>query len=175
MSTDIKRRIESYEAASAGLIKHIFDLIYDAVFNFRTKETIDIIIAIEGYSYASIGATHKTGELGSIFRREIMYGLACLKIASRWEAVIIEVPPTVLKKFATGKGNAKKAAVVSMLSRKYDIEFSTDDQADAFCLSLIGLCVKGMATTTLHEAKIVSEIQRHIFKEVSKFTESTED
>jgi hypothetical protein len=57
---------------------------------------------------------------------------------------IAEVPPTVLKKFICGKGNANKAAVVSAATRRYSEEFDSDNQADAYVLARMGLVVLGL-------------------------------
>lgn len=44
------------------------------------------------------------------------------------------IPPTVIKKTITGKGNAKKDEVRICLERKYGVEFENEDISDAFAL-----------------------------------------
>lgn len=91
-------------------------------------------VFIEGYSFGhNMAGHHDIVEYGSLLR----YGLLPL-------AQVFEVAPATLKKFATGKGNAQKVAVVGALSRKYDVAFQTDDEYDAFALYLLGLCVAGV-------------------------------
>lgn len=51
---------------------------------------------------------------------------------------VSEVSPAARAKYATGKGNAGKAAVVSAVTRRYDREFGTDDEADALVLAAMG-------------------------------------
>ena len=47
---------------------------------------------------------------------------------------LIYYPPRSIKKKLTGNGNAKKEDVRKMLEEKYGIEFSNDDQSDAFAV-----------------------------------------
>lgn len=62
------------------------------------------LVVIEGYSFGSKGrATFNIGELGGVIR------LAC----HRAHTSVLECPPTVVKKLATGKGNASKDEVLA--------------------------------------------------------------
>jgi len=45
------------------------------------------------------------------------------------------VPPTVLKKHITGKGNCKKELMLLKIFKKYGIEFEDNNIADAFALA----------------------------------------
>lgn len=82
-------------------------------------------VAIEGYSYSSRATqAHKAGELGglvrhSLWRRHIPY---------------IDVPPSCVKKYATGRGNADKDAVIHAAIRRGGDLYTgtTNDEADAF-------------------------------------------
>ena len=56
---------------------------------------------------------------------------------------LVEVPPTTLKKFISGKGNAGKAEIVSTLSSKFGMAFKTDNAADAYGLAQLGLASQG--------------------------------
>ena len=49
------------------------------------------------------------------------------------------MPPTILKKFITGKGNAKKEDIKLALYKKYQKEFKNSDEADAYALTMFGL------------------------------------
>lgn len=53
--------------------------------------------------------------------------------------MVAEVAPTARAKYATGKGNAGKAAVVSAVSHRYGVTFGDDNTADAFVLRAMGL------------------------------------
>lgn len=95
------------------------------------------LVLIEGYSYGAKGAaTLSLAELGGVVRQRLL----------AHAMPVIEVPPSVLKKFATGRGNAGKAEVVSALSKRYDREFRTDNEADAFALAMLGLVAMGVVS-----------------------------
>ena len=86
------------------------------------------IVAVEGYAFAKRSShAHAQGELGGIVRLQLY----------RAEIPFIEIPPTNRAKFATGKGNANKAEVVSYVSAKTGIVWSgsgADDECDAWVL-----------------------------------------
>jgi crossover junction endodeoxyribonuclease RuvC len=54
---------------------------------------------------------------------------------------VVEVAPTALKKYATGKGNANKGAVIDATARRFpDIDTAADDnRCDALWLAAMGL------------------------------------
>jgi len=87
---------------------------------------------IEGYGFGARGrAVFSLGELGGILRR-----LMFVTDVPYWD-----VPPTTLKKFITGKGNANKNILLEQTFRRYGIgsEVLTDDnQVDAFGLAKLG-------------------------------------
>lgn len=87
------------------------------------------IVLVEGYSFSSRNShAHALGELGGVVR-----------VALHENGVpYVDVPPNCLKKFATGKGNASKAQVVSAISARTGVVFDTDDEADAWVLAEIG-------------------------------------
>ena len=87
-------------------------------------------VFIEGYSLGSRGrAVFDTAEFGGLLRFQLLPFL------------VYEVPPTTLKKFTAGKGNAGKTAVVAALTHRYGVMFGTDDEYDAFGLAKLGACV----------------------------------
>ena len=82
-------------------------------------------VGYEGYSFGSKGqAVISLGELGGIYR------------VALWEhgIRILEVPPGVLKKFATGNGNAKKEQMIAEAIRRLGYTGHSDDEADALWL-----------------------------------------
>lgn len=92
------------------------------------------LLLIEEYAYNAKGSSGVTlGELGGILRHRIL-GIA---------DYTAEVPPQIPKKFVTGKGNASKLQVVQALARRYNMEFKTDNEADAFALAKLGRVVAG--------------------------------
>jgi crossover junction endodeoxyribonuclease RuvC len=101
-----------------------------AFLRIKISELIDIyhrpiVVGIEGYSYGSRGRTFEIGELGGIIR---------LLMAEKNLTTYI-IPPTSLKKFATGKGNCGKPQVGVAVYRKWKMEFPSDDICDAYVLA----------------------------------------
>jgi len=91
------------------------------------------LILIEGYAFNAKGSSSiSLGELGMLVR----YFLKDL-------GMMIEVPPTALKKFITGKGNSSKVEVASSLSSKFGKIFKSDNVADAYGLAQLGLAIMG--------------------------------
>ena len=88
-------------------------------------------ICLEDYAYGvgKSGRLFDIGELGG-----------CLKLLflSRGLPIIL-VPPTVLKKFVTGKGNASKQEVMRDLKQKWGRSFVSSDMADAYALRLLAM------------------------------------
>lgn len=84
-------------------------------------------IIIEGYSYGSRNTkfTFTAGELGGAIK------LWCYENNLKLEIV----PPTIIKKFITGKGNSKKNQMLLNIYKKYGIEIKDDNIADAFSLN----------------------------------------
>src|SRR5690606_30603766 len=72
-------------------------------------------IYLEGYSYGSKGAAVTSiCEFGGILRSYLL---------DTHDAPLLEVAPTTLKKFCTGKGAGKKEMVIAHLMKRYDVEF----------------------------------------------------
>lgn len=93
------------------------------------------IVLIEDYTYGQGRQAHQIGELGGVLR------LALDDVGVRW----VPVNASTVKKFATGKGNAKKAAVVAAVTHRTGRETPDDDIADATAIYCIGLALQGLA------------------------------
>lgn len=93
--------------------------------------------AIEGYSFASSGL--------SLFQIGEMMGVVRYKIAQLGKLVNtmpVFIPPTALKKFATGRGNAEKSLMILAASKDpWNFEYANasgnpdDNVIDAFWLA----------------------------------------
>lgn len=86
------------------------------------------LIVIEGPSYASRG--------GSAWDRAGLWWA----ILDRWDGVpVAVVPPANRARWATGRGNADKAAVAAVAARLCpDVALTSSDAADALILALMG-------------------------------------
>lgn len=100
---------------------------------YSRAETADLVV-FEGLSYGSNdpSAQERSG-LAYLIRYELWYN----------QRPFILVPPSTLKKFVTGKGNAEKSIVIREVFRRYGCECGNDNEADACGLAVIGKCLAG--------------------------------
>ena len=89
---------------------------------------IDLIV-MEGYANAAKFGREAAGELG---------GQVKTVIWEEWGGAPLIVPPTSLKKFVTGSGAAKKNTMLMGVYKQWGVEFSDDNQADAYALEQFG-------------------------------------
>jgi len=74
-----------------------------------------------------------------------------------WSNFIL-VNPSTLKKFATGKGNCDKPAMILQAYKEFGIEFTCNDECDAFWLAQVGRAMddhwKDLSKTKIRESVI---------------------
>lgn len=109
------------------------------------------LVLIEGYSFNSRVGGERLGEFGGVVRLTLAV-LGCS---------YVEIPPAVLKKFATGKGNANKDA---MLSAAVRAGFPGDDNnaADAWWLMQMGqmyLADASDVAVTAYRAEAIAKVE----------------
>lgn len=92
------------------------------------NDFIDLVV-MEGYANAAKFGREAAGELGWAVKRTVFLVT---------EDIPLVVPPTSLKKFVTGKGNAKKNEMLLWVYKHWGESFSDDNQADAFALEKFG-------------------------------------
>lgn len=85
------------------------------------------LVCMESYSYNSKGHVFELGELGGVLK-------AFMHIRNR---PYLEVEPTTLKKYVTGKGNADKNLIPVFLLKRFGIEPVGGDAADACGCALL--------------------------------------
>lgn len=100
------------------------------------------VVAMEGYNMAPrAGRLADLGELGGILK------VALWEMGYRQDhRTLLVVPPAMVKKYATGAGNADKGAVRVGVYKRWRFEPPTDDEADAYVLARIALAVVGADT-----------------------------
>jgi crossover junction endodeoxyribonuclease RuvC len=107
-------------------------------------------ICIEGFSYGSKGKGVSTQYgIGWLIRAELI----------RNGYTYIDVPPTSVKKFATGKGNTKKDEMVLPIYKKWGFEHASDNVRDAFVLAQMA---KG-----IYDSSNLTEYQKDALKKVT--------
>ena len=87
------------------------------------------LVVIENYAFARPNQAHQIGELGGVIRlalytRKIQY---------------VEIAPSALKKYATGKGNAPKEAVLSAAFQRLSYSGYDHNESDALWLLAMAL------------------------------------
>lgn len=94
------------------------------------------VVVIEGYSFGTArqaSHAHALGELGGVIRLTLW----------RNQVPYVDVPPASLKKYATGKGRAKKELVLVEAVKRLGYEGSSNDEADALWLRAMALDAYG--------------------------------
>lgn len=67
----------------------------------------------------------------------------------------LQIPPMTLKKYAAGKGNAKKQEMLMQIYKRWGIEFNDDNAADSYALARLA---SGSVTGEIEKA-IVEQIK----------------
>ena len=104
-------------------VKFIVDTVMAHVYSFEPN-----LVVVENYSFASKFVSFTAVEINAILRWQLFDN----------HIPYILVPPTKLKKFITGKGNAKKDVMRLEVYKHWGVEAKTDDEIDAFGLALFG-------------------------------------
>ena len=94
------------------------------------------LVVIEGYSFGSQTAVAGLAELGGVVKCALF----------EMQQPFIVVPPARLKKFACGRGNAKKDEIRLAVYKRWGFEAPTNDEVDAYVLARIGLAYLGYDT-----------------------------
>lgn len=123
---DAASRVNRYE--------DLIDLAEERIKEFLPDGRRPRLVIIEGYAHAKGQGAHAIGEFGGLLRRRLVVD---------FNVSIVEVAPSKLKKFATGKGNSPKSVVASHLTKRYGVAFDSDNQADAFGLLQMGRVLVG--------------------------------
>lgn len=88
------------------------------------RQTAAELCVLEGYSFASQYKAAPMGELGGCVRF-LLYRLGI---------PFVDVPPSTLKKYATGKGNSPKDAMIAAAIRRFGFPGCDNNEADAYLL-----------------------------------------
>lgn len=110
--------------------------------------------AVEDTVVASYSAT-VMGELAGTVK------ITCLQYLKGDAKSPLKIPPTMVKKFATDKGNAKKNEVLLAVYKKWGVEFSDDNMADSF---VIARMVRGIAETS-YETAVLDKLNDPKFRD----------
>ncbi len=112
------------------------------------------LVVLEGYSYGSKGrAVFQIAELGGVIRSWLW--------TRRDDRPFVDVPPSTLKKYATGKGNAGKDEMIAAAIRRFDFGGCDNNEADAYLLWCMARHAYGepVADVPKVQAEAVSKIE----------------
>ena len=115
-------------------------------------------IAMEGTVLASHSAL-VLGELAALVKLTLWdFFEASPSVACQTPLLI---PPMTLKKYATGKGNAKKQEMLMQIYKRWGIEFNDDNAADSYALARLAAKV---ATDSV-ETAIIEQVKDPKFRD----------
>jgi len=104
---------------------------HDLILNIeKATGSLDLIV-YEGYAMGmpnGQGRLFDIGELGGVLKL-VAWGMGI---------DVLLVPPSNLKQFTTGKGNAKKDQVMASVASNWGYNITQNDEADAFALLKMG-------------------------------------
>jgi Holliday junction resolvasome RuvABC endonuclease subunit len=103
------------------------------------------IVAMEGLLYS----TKMGGALGMV------HGAVRVELWDRGIPYVV-LPPSTLKKYATGKGNATKADMRVALLRRMDLDVRDDNQVDAWWLRAAGHQLMGHPILPLPKPQVAA-------------------
>lgn len=118
-------------------------------FEYLKENGNDILdVAMEGTVLASQAAL-VLGELSATVR------LTIFDYFDDYRRFPLKVPPMTLKKYAAGKGNAKKQEMLLQIYKRWGMEFLDDNAADAYALARL------VSKTTQNEVEkaVVEQMQ----------------
>ena len=114
------------------------------------------LIVIEGFSYGSKGrGVFDIAYLGWRIREELE------RYRTEDDIPWLEVSPSQVKQFATGKGNANKEIVLQQVYKRWGVELTDNNQADAYVLAQIGRAyLSEMDNLTDFQQKVIRALRK---------------
>lgn len=98
----------------------------------EVRRTLEIwkpdLVLIEAYAHVHKGSIATVISCGTVVRMEVH------RLGLRW----LEITPSVLKKWTTGNGAAKKPQMAASAQSRWGYRSPSDDIVDAYCLARMG-------------------------------------
>lgn len=110
------------------------------------------LVVVEDFSFGSKGqAVFQIAGLGYLVRHMLW----------RNSVPTLLVPPTMLKKYVTGSGNADKSIVLKEIFKRWGKDINDDNVADAYGLARIGVAhVAGVTGLTTFQIEALEKIRK---------------
>lgn len=107
----------------------------------------DDLVCIEGFGFASQQAVQNGG---------IGWGIRMAMFRRGWSYV--EVAPSQLKKYATGKGNTKKENMAVPIFKRWGFEDTSNNVTDAYVLARIAESLHKRTVLVKEQAEVIEAI-----------------
>jgi len=114
-------------------------------------------VVMEAYGFSS-QMGHALGECGATTK------LALIHTLGMCEQVAYPTTPTPqqVKKFATGKGNAKKSEMLLAVFKRWGVDLPSEDMADAYVMARMAAGLEHPDHCTLvYEKEVLSKLEKH--------------
>jgi len=138
------RVIQPKKLSGAARLRYLRDGVRDIMIRYTSTQHA----CLEGYSLHSVNRSFDLGEVGGILR-------LCLYDMGLSFTV---VPPTTLKKFASGRGTADKEDMRRGVNQRWQVDIPQDDACDAYALAQLARAVKQNKPTTRIDAEVLKTL-----------------
>lgn len=132
------KRVQSKGHKGATLterFERLIDLTFEITEPVMHAQPVDLVV-IEAPAFSRVG--------GSNHDRSGLWWMVMRRFYRSTAIPVVEVPPSCRAKYATGKGNAGKDAVLAETVRRYpDFDINGNDVADAVVLMAMGCAAFG--------------------------------
>lgn len=116
----------------------------------KTCKGEEVKVTIEGFSYGSKGRSIST-------QYGIGWALRIMLVESKLNYT--EVPPSSLKKFATGKGDVSKDGLVLPIYKLWGFESHSDNIRDAYVLAQIARALDGKSKMFKYQEEALKKVK----------------
>lgn len=137
----IKTKPEKYRSPEER-----FEYIKNEVIRLLPDCPFVVFIAIEDYSYGSVGQSFSKAELHGLIKNALF--------TRSYE--FTQYSPNSLKKFASGKGNSGKDVVIKCVYQHWGHDLTDNNQADACVLAHMARCADGVGKYTAYQHAVIN-------------------
>lgn len=109
---------------------------------------------IEGYSFGSFGASK--GRYTSLL---VGIGTMIRVTLYKNNCSVIEVSPSFLKKFTTGRGTANKTDMAISVYKRWGFESKSTNEIDAYALMKLGMYHQGVCSPTEAQSRLLVQLE----------------
>lgn len=103
------------------------------------------LVVVEGFAFTRANQAHQLGGLGYMVRHWLW----------KHDQKYLDVGPSALKKFVTGKGNVEKNLMLKEAYKRFGLDVQDDNECDACCLAILGAHYLGLREPTINQQREV--------------------